>query len=61
MLLGELELSYMRRTHWEARVLAIEIAKAVGELLGSTQGQRTRGYRRVPANTLLATMGARIT
>lgn len=51
----------MRRKRWEARILAIEIAKAIDELLGSARGRGPRGYTRVSADALLARMGTRIT
>jgi len=64
LLLGELELSYMRRKGWESRILALEIVKALGESLGGGRGMPGRGMRgvqRVSADALLAQMGARIT
>lgn len=36
----ELQLAYMRRVRWEARVQAVEVGKVIAELLG---GRKTRG------------------
>lgn len=38
--MAELQLAYMRRVRWEARIHAVEMGKVLAELLG---GRKTRG------------------
>jgi len=67
--MAELQLAYMRRVRWEARIHAVEMGKVLAELLG---GRKTRGRAgleprgpgkevarpdRVGADGLLAKMG----
>jgi len=50
----------MRRVQWEARIHAVAIATALGEALGGRRGTGARGGapRWVPADAMMATMGA---
>lgn len=40
MLLGSLEVAYMKRKRWEARIQAVEMGKMLGELLGGKETRR---------------------
>lgn len=70
MVLAELGTAFVRRKRFEARLIALEVVKALSEALGSggqaaappasTHAGRYRGrYREVPAGRLLGRMGIR--
>lgn len=62
--MGELQLAYMRRTRWEARIHAVEMGKVLAELLGGTRqdAAATNGKRqqRVSGADLLGEMGVKV-
>ncbi len=60
----ELTVAYVHRQRWQARLQAVENAKAIAEVLGGKRGagggEAGAGYRKVSANELLGTMGVRL-
>lgn len=69
--MGELQIAYMKRVRWEARVHAVEMGKVLAELLRGgdrPDGRTTSGERRgdagkgqrVSGADLLGEMGVRV-
>ncbi len=70
--MGEMQISYMKRVRWEARVHAVEVGKVIAELLegrpqgggrpqgaAPTSGERSKGER-VSGAELLGEMGLKV-
>lgn len=65
--MGEMQISYMKRVRWEARVHAVEVGKVLAELLGNpphggtTNGERSAArQQRVSGAELLGEMGMKV-
>lgn len=57
-------MAYVHRQRWQARLQAVENARAIAEVLGGKRGvaggEAGAGYRQVSASELLGTMGVRL-